>query len=115
MKKRIQLLVQLAVPHLRIRTYIQSYYLKTAGSLARLTAWQPCPENRQTRSLAALAAVLGLADSGLILHHRQVCRDGLVPLALLLPLKQFIKLLKMYMMTLLPKKKLLAIIQYTSL
>ena len=105
MKKRIQLLVQLAVPHLRIRTYIQSYYLKTAGSLARLTAWRPRPETDR----------LGLADSGLILHHRQVCRDGLVPLALLLPLKQFIKLLKMYMMTLLPKKKLLAIIQYTSL
>ena len=110
MKKRIQLLVQLAVPHLRIRTYIQSYYLSRP-----LDGMATSSRNRQTRSLAALAAVLGLADSGLILHHRQVCRDGLVPLALLLPLKQFIKLLKMYMMTLLPKKKLLAIIQYTSL
>ena len=61
--------------------YIQSYYLKNSRLSRPLDGMATSSRNSQTRSLAALAAVLGLADS------------GLVPLALLLLLKQLIKLL----------------------
>ena len=78
-KKRIQL--QKAVQYLRIRNYIQDYYLKD-GRLSRPL------HGPATRPLATLAAVLGFAPGGLVLDHRQICRDGLAPLALLLLLKQ---------------------------
>ena len=61
--------------------YIQSYYLKNSRLSRPLDGMATSSRNSQTRSLAALAAVLGLADSGLVL------------LALLLLLKQLIKLL----------------------
>ena len=78
-KKRIQL--QKAVQYLRIRNYIQDYYLKD-GRLSRPL------HGPATRPLATLAAVLGFAPGGLVLDHRQIRRDGLAPLALLLLLKQ---------------------------
>ena len=62
--------------------YIQSYYLKNSRLSRPLDGMATSSRNSQTWSLAALAAVLGLADS------------GLVPLALLLLLKHLIKLLK---------------------
>ena len=105
MKKRIQLLVQLAVPHLRIRTYIQSYYLKTAGSLARLTAWRPRPERpKQTDSVSCGPCRRSWSRG-------QRSRPPRSPP----PAETFNKIVKSFSTVILnlPKKKVLAIILYT--